>query len=166
MAKRYWLMKSEASTYSIDDLQRDGETSWDGVRNYQARNFMRDAMKVGDEILFYHSNADPPGVAGVARVARPAYPDDTALDPRNDHHDPRHRSGDPVWMMVDVAFVEKFPEVVSLETMKSTPELAGMLVLKRGQRLSVQPVEPEHFRVVRNLGRKPGGRRATPRRSR
>ncbi len=156
MAKRYWLMKSEPETYSIDDLERDGWTYWDGVRNYQARNFMRDEMRVGDEVLYYHSNASPPGVAGIAKVSKAGYPDFTAWDKRDSHFDPKTSKDDPTWMMVDLAFVEKFPGVVSLDTLKNTPELEGMLVIRRGQRLSVQPVEAAHFRVVRKLGRKAG----------
>jgi predicted RNA-binding protein with PUA-like domain len=148
---RHWLMKSEPSTYSIDDLQRDGRTSWEGVRNYQARNFMRD-MKVGDLVLFHHSSADPPGVAGIARVCREAYADHTALDLRSRYHDPKATKEKPIWEMVDIEFIERFPQVVSLEMLRETPGLEGMLVLKRGQRLSVQPVEPGHFRTVRKMG--------------
>src|SRR6185437_1538302 len=107
----YWLVKSEPSCYSIDDLARDGKTMWDGVRNYQARNFMRDGMKKGDRVLFYHSNADPMGVVGVAEVCREAYPDFTAQDPSNDHFDPSSTADNPIWMMVDIAFVAKFPHV-------------------------------------------------------
>jgi predicted RNA-binding protein with PUA-like domain len=153
MAKQYWLMKSEPNTYSIADLKRDGQTYWDGVRNYQARNFMRDQMRVGDEVLYYHSNADPPGVAGVAKISVAAYPDFTAWDKSDAHHDPKSDPDKPTWYMVELEFVEQFAGVVSLETLKNTPELDGMLVTKRGQRLSVQPVEPQHFRAVRKLGR-------------
>jgi len=134
---RYWLMKSEPESYSIDDLKRDNNTSWDGVRNYQARNFMRDQMKAGDLVLFYHSSAEPPGLAGIAKVCREAYAD----------------KKDPVWVMVDIEFVEKFPRFVSLEDLRKEPRLKTMLVLKRGQRLSIQPVEKGHFAIVRNMGR-------------
>jgi predicted RNA-binding protein with PUA-like domain len=154
MARKFWLMKSEPETYSIHDLERDGETGWDGVRNYQARNFMRDEMRIGDLVLFYHSNATPPGVAGVARVSRAAYPDHTAWDRKDPHYDPKSTEAKPIWMMVDVSFEEAFPEVVALDTLKAAPELDGMLVTRRGQRLSVQPVAAEHFRFVRKLGRK------------
>jgi len=130
----YWLMKSEPTTYSIDDLDGDGRTSWDGVRNYQARNFMRDAMKKGDLALFYHSNADPSGVAGVCRVVREGY-----------------EEAKPSWMMVDVEFVEKFKRFVRLDELKSNRKLQGMLVTKRGMRLSVQPVEKAHFDEVKRL---------------
>ena len=148
MARRYWLMKTEPDTYSIDELHREKRTCWDGVRNYQARNLMRDDMKVGDLILFYHSNAKPPGVAGVARVCREAYPDHTAWDPESEYYDSRSTPDNPVWMMVDVEFVERFPEPVSLEQLKETPALEGMLVTKKGQRLSIQPVSSEHFEIV------------------
>lgn len=154
MAQRFWLMKSEPEVYSIDALERDGVTSWEGVRNYQARNFLRDDMRIGDLVLFYHSNASPPGVAGVAKIARAGYPDPHAWDPKSRYHDPRSSASDPVWMTVDVAFVERFAAVVALDELKAAPELDGMLVTRRGQRLSVQPVEPEHFRFVRQLGRR------------
>jgi len=153
MAKRYWLMKSEPGVYSIDDLERDGTTPWEGVRNYQARNFIRDDMKVGDLVLFYHSNATPPGVAGIARIARAAYPDPHALDPQSHYYDPRSKADAPVWMTVDVEFVERFPAVVSLEELKAAPQLDGILVARRGQRLSVQPVDAEHFQLIRKLGK-------------
>ncbi len=149
---RHWLMKSEPTVYSIDDLARDGRTHWDSIRNYQARNFMRDEMRVGDLVLFYHSNASPPGVAGIARVCREAYPDFTAWDLKSKYFDPKSTPDDPIWMMVDVEFVEKFPHFVALAELKATKELAGMLVLRRGMRLSIQPVEPEHFALIRKMG--------------
>ncbi len=133
---RFWLMKSEPESYSIDDLKRNGKTSWDGVRNYQARNFMRDGMQPGDLVLFYHSSAEPPGVAGIARICGKTLPEK-----------------DPTWVAAQVEFVEKFPEIVSLEDLKKNPRLKDMLVLKRGQRLSVQPVSLEHFEIVRKMGR-------------
>jgi len=153
MAKRFWLMKSEPGVYSIADLERDGTTSWEGIRNYQARNFMRDEMKKGDLVLFYHSNAEPPGVAGAARVARAAYPDTHATDPGSRYYDERATPADPVWVMVDLEFVERFADVVALDELKAAPELAGMLVTRKGQRLSVQPVAAEHFDFVRKSGR-------------
>ena len=149
--KRYWLMKSEPDVYSIDDLARDGTTSWSGVRNYQARNFMRDDMKVGDLVLFYHSNAEPPGVAGIAKVVRTAHPDLTALDPRSPYHDPKATPENPIWQMVDVGFVAAFKRIVSLDELRADPALAGMLVIKRGMRLSVQPVDPAHFKRVESM---------------
>ncbi|HEX6068179.1 MAG TPA: EVE domain-containing protein [Longimicrobiaceae bacterium] len=149
---RYWLMKSEPDSYSIDDLERDGRTSWEGVRNYQARNFMRDDMKPGDKVLFYHSGANPPGVAGLARVARSAYPDPTALDPRSHYHDPKATEEDPRWYMVDIEFVERFPSFVPIATLHDTPGLEEMLI-NRKSRLSVQPVTRAELDIVTRLGR-------------
>ncbi len=154
MPRRYWLMKSEPHVYSIDDLERDGRAEWEGVRNYQARNFMRDDMKVGDGVLFYHSNAKPPGVAGVARVCREAYADHTAFDPDSDYHDPKSRRDEPRWLMVDVEFVEKFSSLVALDTLRATPGIEDMMVLRRGIRLSVQPVTRKQFDRVVALGRR------------
>jgi predicted RNA-binding protein with PUA-like domain len=159
MARRrsYWLMKSEPDVFSIDDLKRKGREPWDGVRNFQARNFMRDQMAVGDLVLFYHSSTTPPGVAGVARVATAAYPDPSAFDPDSPYHDPDSDPDEPRWWLVEVEFVEKFAEVVSLDALKAAAktDLAGMLVVRRGQRLSVQPVEKPHFaRVLRMAGAK------------
>jgi predicted RNA-binding protein with PUA-like domain len=134
---RYWLMKSEPSAYSIDDLKRDGTTGWDGVRNYQARNFMRD-MRAGDKVLFYASSAEPSGVTGVAEVSREAVPE----------------KKDPQWSMVEIRFVEKFPDIVPLDTLKKTRGLESMVVVKKGTRLSVQPVEKKEFDIVVKLGRK------------
>jgi len=153
MPKRCWLMKSEPDVYSIEDLERDSRTHWDGVRNYRARNFMRDDMRLGDDVLFYHSNARPPGVAGLARVCREAYPDFTARDPKSKYFDPKASHDDPVWMMVDIEHVETFPRFVPLEELKSDTALEGMMVTKRGVRLSVQPVASEHFRRIVGLGR-------------
>lgn len=149
---RFWLMKSEPESYSIDDLKRDGKTHWDGVRNYQARNFMRDQMRVGDLVLFYHSNAEPPGVAGIARVCKKAYPDSTALDPKDSHYDPKASPDNPIWMRVDIEFLEKFPKLVPLPVLREHPKLRTLLVLKRAQRLSVQPVEKAHFEIIRKMG--------------
>ena len=149
---RCWLMKSEPSVYSIDDLERDGQTSWEGVRNFQARNFIRDDMKVGDRVLFYHSNADPAGVAGLARVARTAYPDPSARDPRSEYFDARATDEDPRWFMVDLEFEERFPALVSLDTLRHTAGLEKMLVINRS-RLSVQPVTDAEFEIVVRLGR-------------
>jgi predicted RNA-binding protein with PUA-like domain len=153
MPERYWLMKSEEDVYSIRDLERDGTTFWEGVRNYEARNIMRDEMKVGDQVLFYHSNANPPGVAGLARVVKEAYPDYFAFIPDSDYFDPKSDPQDPRWHMVDVEFVEAFDEVVPLQEIKDRPELEDMVLVKRA-RLSVQPVEPEEFRIIREMGRK------------
>lgn len=155
MAKRYWLMKSEPEAYSIADLARAGTTHWEGVRNYQARNFMRDEMKPGDGVLFYHSNAEPPGVAGLAEVVRAGYPDDAARDPKSEYFDPKASETDPRWYMVDIRFVERFDEVVPLAVLKETPGLENMLVTRKS-RLSVQPVSGPEFDIVRRLGRQSG----------
>ena len=149
--RSYWLMKSEPHAYSIDDLARDGSAPWTGVRNYQARNFMRDDMREGDLVLFYHSSTTPPGVAGIARVSRAGYPDPTARDPDSDYFDPKASDEDPRWFLVDVEFVEKLDSLVPLETLKETPGLEEMVVTKRS-RLSVQPVREDEFEIVRRLG--------------
>jgi predicted RNA-binding protein with PUA-like domain len=155
MPRGYWLLKSEPDVYSIDALKQDGRTGWGGVRNYQARNFMRDTMREGDLVLFYHSNAEPPGVAGVAKVAGPPEPDPTQFDKQSEYYDAGSTKAEPRWVQVPVGFVEKFKAVVPLETLKADPKLAGMAVLQRGQRLSVQPVSPEHFaRVLALAGAK------------
>ncbi len=145
---RHWLVKSEPDVFSIDDLERDGRTHWDGVRNYQARNFMRDDMKLGDRVLFYHSNAKPPGVAGLARVCREGYPDHTAFDASSPYRDAKSDPENPRWIMVDIAFEAKLPRLVPIAELKANPALADMLVVQRAQRLSVQPVEPGHFEEI------------------
>jgi predicted RNA-binding protein with PUA-like domain len=149
----YWLMKSEPDVYSIDDLARDRRTGWEGVRNYQARNFMRDSMRIGDRVLFYHSNAEPSGVAGIAKVCGPAVPDETAFDPRSEYFDPKSRRAEPTWLMAQVEFVERFPTVLTLEAIRADRRFAGMALLARGQRLSVQPVSKAHFELAVKLGR-------------
>ena len=146
-AMKFWLMKTEPDVYSIDDLERDGTEPWEGVRNYQARNFMRE-MAEGDLVIFYHSNAKPPGAAGVCRVSREAYPDDTQFDKKSKYHDPKSKKEDPRWSLVEVAFVEKFAEPISLQALKDDHALEGMLVTQKGSRLSVQPVEKKHFKRV------------------
>ncbi len=145
-------MKSEPETFGIEDLGRLKKTPWDGVRNYRARNFMRDDMAVGDLVLFYHSNANPPGVAGVARIASPAYPDPTQFDPNSQYHDSKATESEPRWWLVDVEFVERMPRFVSLDELREDPQLDGMWVARQGQRLSVQPVEKDHFRRVLRCG--------------
>jgi predicted RNA-binding protein with PUA-like domain len=147
-------MKTEPDVFSIDDLKKKKRNSWDGVRNYQARNYMRDGMKIGDEILFYHSSTNPPGVAGIARVCREAYPDFTSWDPKSPYFDPRSTPTTPLWMMVDVEFVAKFPTYVPLDTLRMTPALKQMLVLRKGMRLSVQPVTEAEFQKICELGRR------------
>jgi len=146
-------MKSEPNVYSIADLQRDGSTCWDGVRNYQARNFMRDDMRVGDEVFFYHSNVEPMGIYGVARVVRAAYPDHTAFDPADKHYDPKSNPANPTWMMVDLGYVGTFAEPITLAALKNTRGLDKLLVIQRGSRLSVQPVTPEEWAIVMRLGK-------------
>jgi len=158
MPRRYWLMKCEPSAYSIDDLARDGETSWEGVRNYQARNFIRDGMQVGDGVLFYASNAEPSGVTGLAEIARPAYPDAFAWKKGHEYFDPASTPEKPVWYSVDIRFVERFPGMVSLDTLKTTPGLEEMVVTKKGSRLSIQPGTKREFDVVTRLGRKATGK--------
>jgi predicted RNA-binding protein with PUA-like domain len=148
---RYWLMKSEPGSYSLDDLERDGSTCWEGVRNYQARNLMRE-MSEGDLVLFYHSNADPPGAAGIARVEREAYPDHFSWDEESRYFDLKSSPGEPRWWMVDLGFVERFTRFVPLAELKAEPTLAGMLVTGKS-RLSVQPVEAVDFETVVALGR-------------
>lgn len=149
---QYWLVKSEPSVYSIDDLEKEGTTHWEGIRNYQARNFMRDEMEVGDQVLFYHSNANPPGVVGIACVAREAYPDFTSWDPDNPYYDEKSSKDSPRWFMVDVEFVEKFPRTVPLSEIKETSELQDMVLVKRS-RLSVQPVKKDEFRKIVDMAR-------------
>jgi predicted RNA-binding protein with PUA-like domain len=147
-----WLMKSEPEVYSIDDLQRDRQTPWTGVRNFQARNFMRDGMRVGDQVLFYHSNADPAGVAGVGRVAGAAYADPTQFDRASEYFEPRATPENPVWMLVEIAFVRKFPRLVTLDALRAEPGLTGLMLLRRGSRLSIQPVNAEHAKLILTLG--------------
>ena len=149
--KRYWLMKSEPSVYSIGDLQRDGSTSWEGVRNYQARNFMRDGMRLGDGVLFYHSNAKPMGIYGVAEVVREAYPDDTAFDPNSRYYDAKSDSAQPTWLMVDVGYVRTFKTPITLAALKDIPGLEAMMVIRKGSRLSVQPVTQQEWDVVMRI---------------
>lgn len=145
---KHWLMKSEPDVYSIESLQRDGRTAWTGVRNYQARNFMRDEMKPGDLVLFYHSNAVPTGIAGTARVCSAPHMDPTAWDPKSEFHDPKAKKNDTVWMCVDIEYAEKFPRIVTLDELRTDKKLTGLPLLQRGQRLSVQPVSPAHFKHI------------------
>ena len=158
----HWLIKSEPDVFSIRDLAaaRGRKTSWEGVRNYQARNFLR-AMRCGDLALFYHSNADPSAVAGVVRIVREAHPDPSAWDEASDYHDPRASPENPIWSLVDVELVEIFPRELPLEELRGVASLAGMELLRRGSRLSVQPVTPAEFRTVVALaGGKAGRSRA------
>jgi predicted RNA-binding protein with PUA-like domain len=137
-------MKSEPAAYSIDDLARDGRERWDGIRNYQARNMMRDEMRIGDEILFYHSSCAEPAIVGIARVASGPYPDPTQFDPDSRYHDPKSNSDDPRWVLVDIEFVRKLDRPVTLAELRQQPGLAGMLLLRRGNRLSIMPVSKQH----------------------
>jgi predicted RNA-binding protein with PUA-like domain len=149
---RHWLIKSEPDVFSIDDLVKVKREPWTGVRNYQARNSMRDDMKPGDLALFYHSNAVPPGVAGIARVAGAPYPDPTQFDPESEYFDPKATKEAPRWMLVDFEFVAKFPAYVPLQQMKEDAALEGMAVLQKGTRLSITPVESKHFKRLCKLG--------------
>ena len=151
---KFWLMKCEPGAYSIDDLERDGTTSWEGVRNFQARNFLRDEMQLDDKVLFYASNADPSGVTGLAEISRAAYADEFARKKGHTYFDPKATAEDPIWYMVDLRFVAKFPAVVSLETLKSTKGLEKMVVTQKGSRLSIQPVTKAEYDIVSKLGRK------------
>lgn len=151
---KYWLMKSEPEAYSISALKKDRKTLWTGVRNYQARNFMMNDMKPGDQILFYHSNAEPSGIAGVAKVSRAAIADPSALDKKSEAFDPKATKEKPIWFCVEVEYVETFSKFVDLAQLKAEPRLKDLLVIKRGQRLSVQPVTEKDFNVILKLGRK------------
>jgi predicted RNA-binding protein with PUA-like domain len=147
-------MKCEPAAYSIDDLARDGVTTWEGVRNYQARNFLRDQMQVGDGVLFYASNADPSGVTGLAEIARPGYPDAFAWKKGHKYFDAASTPDKPLWYLVDIKFVERFPEIVPLDVLKKTAGLEQMMVTRKGARLSVQPVTKGEFDIVSKLGRR------------
>jgi predicted RNA-binding protein with PUA-like domain len=150
---RYWLFKSEADCYSIDHLAREKKqtTFWDGVRNYQARNYLRDEVKVGDRVFFYHSNSDPLAIVGTMEVVRPAYPDHTAFAKTEQHYDPKSKLDDPTWFMVDVRLLQRFPQPVTRDMLKTVPELAKMVVLQKGSRLSVMPVTAAEWRAVHKL---------------
>ena len=154
MAKRYWLMKCEPSAYSSGDLERDGETCWEGVRNFQARNFMRDDMQIGDGVLFYASNADPSGVSGLATIAKTSYPDHFAWKKNHKYFDARSTKDKPIWFMVDLAFQERFSDTVPLSALKGTKGLEEMKVVQKGSRLSVQPVTKKEYDIVVRLNRK------------
>ena len=154
MPNKYWLMKSEPAVFSFDDLRKkpDATDHWEGVRNYQARNFMLE-MKKGDPVLFYHSNCQSPGIAGIAEVVRQAYPDHTSWTPSSRYYDPRSTPRSPRWFMVDVKWKKAFAEIITLNKLRGVPELASMLVLRKGQRLSVMPVTKEEFSKVLELAR-------------
>lgn len=153
MAKntQYWLFKSEPDVYSIDDLKKEKKTYWEGIRNYQARNLLRDTVKKGDQVFFYHSNAKPPGIAGIAEVVKEGYPDHTQFDEREKYFDPKSKKDDPRWFMVDVKFIKKFKNLISLDQLKNNPALDEMMVTKRGARLSIQPVTLKEWNTVLKL---------------
>ena len=146
--RRYWLMKSEPGVYGIEHLARDKSAGWSGVRNYQARNFMRDDMKQGDGVFFYHSNAEPAAIAGIAKVTRESHPDPTQFDTSDVHYDPKATKDKPVWMMVEIGFVAKFARPIALDELRKTKGLEGMALLKRGQRLSIMPVTAAEWAIV------------------
>ena len=149
----YWLMKSEPDVFGIQDLyQRPNQTEpWDGVRNYQARNMIRDAMKLGDQVFFYHSNCDEPGIVGIMEIAKEGYPDHTAFDPDDHHFDPKSDPANPRWIMVDVKFVRQFSRTIGLKELKARPELISMAVVRPGNRLSVMPVSAEEWAFILGL---------------
>ena len=144
---RYWLMKSEPGEYGIDDLKRDKQSAWFGVRNYQARNFMRDDMKVGDLVLFYHSSCPEPGIAGICKVAKAAAPDATQFDKNDSHYDPKSKLDNPLWVCVEVKFVKKL-DLIPLATLRETPALSEMRILQRGNRLSITPVSDAEWECL------------------
>ncbi|MBC7540471.1 MAG: EVE domain-containing protein [Bacteriovorax sp.] len=147
----YWLMKSEPDVFSIDTLKTKKKSGWDGVRNYQARNYMRDDMKKGDMVLFYHSSCDVPGVAGLAKVLKESHPDPTQFDPKSDYYDPKATKDTPRWFMVEVEFVEKFNVVISLHTLKSIKVLENMPLVQKGSRLSINPVSEVEYKTILEL---------------
>lgn len=155
MPKRYWLLKSEPEAFSIQDLAaaKGQTTCWDGVRNYQARNFMRE-MRLGDLAFYYHSNAEPPCIVGSVEIVKPAYPDHTQFDPKDCHYDPKSKMDSPTWEMVDVKLVEIFPRTLGLDELRDVPELEGMELLRRGSRLSVQPVSAAQWKVIVKLAKR------------
>ncbi len=144
----YWLMKSEPDAYGIDDLKRDRREPWDGIRNYQARNMMRDDMKIGDTVFFYHSNCKEVGVVGVMKVASKPYPDPTQFDPESNYCDPKSNPDDPRWCLVDVAYVKKLKRTISLAEIKAHPGLDEMILVRKGNRLSIMPVSEEHWNLI------------------
>ena len=155
MPVKYWLMKCELNECSFDDLKHnrpDSTGKWRGVRNYQARNFIRDDMRTGDVVLFYQSNCDEPGIAGLAEIVRAAYPDPSALDPGSDYYDDKSTPDDPRWFSVDVKWKKAFETFVHLKDLKANPKLEEMLVVRRGQRLSIQPVKKREFDIVCEMG--------------
>lgn len=160
MTKRCWLMKTEPETFSIDDLARVEVEPWTGVRSYQARNIMRDQMQVGDDVLFYHSSCEPPGIAGLARVVRTGVVDETQFDPASKYHDATADRTEPRWICVEVEFVEKLPELIPLSALRATRGLEEMALLRRGMRLSVQPVTTAEQKIILKMASAASRRRA------
>lgn len=156
--KRYWLFKSEPDVYSIDMMEKDGVESWEGVRNYQARNLLRDEIKKGDGVLFYHSRVAPMAVVGVCEVVREGEPDETQFDPQEKYYDPKADPESPRWYWVHVEFQEKFQVPVTLAEIKTDPALSGMMLVQKGSRLSIQPVSAEEWKHIRKLGRRKRGK--------
>ena len=156
---KHWLMKTEPSVFSLQDLQAcpNQTAEWEGIRNYQARNLMRDEMKAGDRVLFYHSSTDVVGVVGTATVSRGAYPDHTSWNPESKYFDPKSSPENPRWVMVDLSFESRFPETVTLDEMRAIPALKDMRVIKKGQRLSIQPVTAKEFKAVEAHAKKKAG---------
>lgn len=146
-----WLMKSEPDAYSIDDLEHDKQEPWDGIRNYQARNMMRDDMRIGDRVFFYHSNCKTPGIVGIASVASEPYPDPTQFDPESGYHDPKSDPDDPRWILVDVKFERHLARTISLSELKEADGLDGFVLLRKGNRLSIMPVSDEHWDRILEL---------------
>lgn len=154
-SKLYWLIKSEPDVYGLEQLKNDGRTGWSGVRNYQARNFMRDSMKMGDGVLYYHSNAKPTAIMGIAEVCREGYPDPTQFDSKSEYFDPKSKPGSPTWIMIDVKFVEEFKRPVTLFELKTKKGLEKMMLTQKGSRLSVQPVAPAEWEIICSMPRHP-----------
>lgn len=150
---QYWIFKSEPGSYSIDDLKKDKQTYWDGVRNYQARNMLRDDVKNGDFIIFYHSSCDEPGAYGLAKVSKEGYPDYSAWDKKSEHPDPKSTKEKPIWYMVDIIFKSKFKNKITLKDMRSMPDFSGMRLLQRGNRLSLFPISKKHFDTIISSGK-------------
>ena len=151
MAK-HWLIKSEPDVFSIDDLAKSKTTHWDGVRNYQARNFIRDEIKIGDKVIFYHSNAEPPAAVGICEIIKEAHPDFSAFDPEDSHYDPKSKKDSPTWFMFNVKFVKKFSRPVSITEIKANKKLQKMSLVQRGNRLSVMPVTKDEFDEIVRMG--------------
>lgn len=154
MIKKYWLVKSEPNIFSLEDLKKSKKqsTCWDGVRNYQARNFIRDEMKKGDRILFYHSSTDPNLIMGICEVVKEGYPDHTQFDKKNDHFDPKSDPKNPTWIMIDIRFVKEFKKPVTLDAIRTNSKLKNMRLIQRGNRLSVMPVEKSEFDEIVKMG--------------